>query len=90
MPTQSFDSSTLTQFRRARALYAYNAARNSAVNAGISVRPSQGGGLDNDVRVQKNLGGPTQIVNQSYAERGCECTAGTQTINGYPVNTSTQ
>lgn len=90
MPTQSFDSSTLTQFRRARALYSYNAARNAAVQAGISVRPGQGGGLDNDVLIQKNLGGPTQIVSQQYGERGCACTAGTQTIGGYPANTSTQ
>lgn len=90
MPTQSFDSSTLTQFRRARALFAYNAARNAAVQAGISTRPSQGGGLDNDVRIQKNLGGPTQIVTQFYAEQGCECGGAAQTINGYPVNNSTQ
>jgi hypothetical protein len=90
MPTQSFDSSTLTQFRRARALYSFNAARNAAVQAGLSTRPSQGGGLDNDVRVQTNLGGPTQIVTQFYAEQGCACTAGAQTINGFPVNTSTQ
>lgn len=90
MPTQSFDSSTLTQFRRARALYSFNAARNAAVQAGLSTRPSQGGGLDNDVRVQTNLGGPTQIVTQFYAERGCACTAGAQTINGFPINTSTQ
>lgn len=84
------DSSTLTQFRQARALYAYKSGRDAAVQAGISVRPVQGGGLFNDVRIQTNLGGPTQIVSQSYGERGCSCTAGTQTINGYPVNTSTQ
>jgi hypothetical protein len=90
MPTQSFDSSTLTQFRRARALYSYNAARNAAVQTGNSVRPGQGGGLDHDVRIQTNIGGPTQIVSQQYGERGCACTAGTQYVGNYPANASTQ
>jgi hypothetical protein len=84
------DSSTLTQFRQARALYAYKSGRDAAVQAGASVRPTQGGGLFNDVRIQTNLGGPTQIISQQYGERGCSCTAGTQYVGNYPVNNSTQ
>lgn len=90
MSTRSYDSSMLTQFRQARTLYAYKSSRDTAVQAGTSVRPNQGGGLYNDVRIQTNLGGPTQIVSQFYAEGGCSCSGGAQTFNGYPVNTSTQ
>lgn len=41
MPTTVYDASLLTFRKRAKALYAYNAALSSAVNAGASVRREQ-------------------------------------------------
>jgi hypothetical protein len=91
MSTRSYDSSTLTQFRQARALYSYNAARSAAVQAGTSVRPEQSGGSLNAVLIQRNLGGPRQVVGQQYAERGCACASTVLVTQGdYPANGSTQ
>ena len=41
MPTTVYDASLLTFRKRAKALYAYNAALTGAVNAGASVRREQ-------------------------------------------------
>ena len=41
MPTTVYDASLLTFRKRAKALYAYNAALAEAVNAGASVRREQ-------------------------------------------------
>jgi len=41
MPTTVYDASLLTFRKRAKALYAYNAALSAAVNTGASVRREQ-------------------------------------------------
>ncbi len=83
------DSSTLTQFRQARALYSYNAARSAAVTSGASVRPEQTSGVSNAVLVQRVLGGPAQTVSQAIVEKGCACANySVSSAMGYPANQS--
>lgn len=83
------DSSTLTQFRQARALYSYNASRSAAVTAGQSVRPEQTSSVANGILVQRVLGGPAQTVSQAIVEKGCACAAyNVSSAMGYPANQS--
>jgi hypothetical protein len=85
----SRDSSTLTQFRQARALYSYNAARSAAVATGVSVRPEQTSGVANAVLVQRVIGGPTQTISQGIVEKGCACASyNVSSAMGYPANQS--
>ncbi len=88
MPTGSYDSSTLTQFRQARALYAYNRKLQEAVLAGTSVRREQPSMQLNAVVVSRVTGGPTQIVNQGIVEQGCACDGEAVSALGYPANNS--
>ena len=83
------DSSTLTQFRQARALYSYNAARSAAVASGASVRPEQTSSVGNAALVQRILGGPAQIISQAIVEKGCACANyNVSSAMGYPANQS--
>ena len=90
MSTRNYDYSMLTQFRQARALYAYNKSLNAAVIAGTSVRREQPSMQMNGVYVQRVVGGPTQIVSQGIVEQGCACGELATSALGYPANTSSQ
>jgi hypothetical protein len=89
MTSRCFDSSTLTQIRQNRALYSYNASRNSAVLTGASVRPEQPGQQQAGVVTQRNLGGPSATISQGIVEQGCACSGfTTNSAQGYPANQS--
>ena len=88
MPTGSRDSSTLTQFRQARALYAYNRKLKEAFAAGQSIMREQPSTQLNAVVVARTLGGPVQIVSQGIVEQGCACDGLAVSALGYPANTS--
>ena len=89
MSTRNMDSSTLTQIRQARALYSYNASRAAALQTGATVRPEQPTGQWAGIVVQRNLGGPSAILNQGIVEKGCACDGfNVQSALGYPANSS--
>ena len=91
MSTRNYDSSMLTQFRRARALYAYNRTMSAAVVAGTSVQREQPSTQLNAIYVQRVTGGPVQIVNQGIVEVGCApCNGNVTSALGYPANSSSQ
>jgi hypothetical protein len=91
MSTRNYDSSMLTQFRRARALYAYNRNMKAAVAAGTSVQREQPSMQLNDVYLQRVTGGPVQIVSQGIVEAGCAtCNGSVTSALGYPANSSSQ
>ncbi len=91
MPTANRDASTLTQIRRARALYAYNNALKAAVVAGTSVQREQPSMQLNAVYLQRVTGGPINIISQGIVEAGCAtCNGSVTSALGYPANTSGQ
>ena len=88
MPTGACDASTLTQFRQARALYAYNRKLKEAFAAGQSIMREQPSMQLNSVVLQRVIGGPVQIINQAVVEQGCACDGLATSALGYPANTS--
>lgn len=88
MPAGACDSSTLTQFRQARALYAYNSKLKAEFAAGQTIMREQPSMQLNSVLLQRVLGGPAQIINQGTVEQGCACDTLAISALGYPANTS--
>ncbi len=88
MPSSNRDASTLTQFRQARALYAYNRKLKEDFAAGRSIMREQPSMPLNEVVIQRTLGGPVQIVSQAIVEQGCACDGLATSALGYPANTS--
>ena len=82
MPTAVFDASYLTLRKRAKTLYAYNAANTAAVNAGASILREQPTTQMAEVIVVRRQGGcfctndsdPRGLSMTGNTAAGCGCT----------------
>jgi hypothetical protein len=68
MPTANRDASRVTQRKRAVALYTWNAANKTAVNAGQSVRREQPDTQLGEVLAQRN-------TTKAFIGNSCPCSA---------------
>lgn len=73
----NYDASSVTRYRKARALYAFKVANDSAVIAGLSVLPSQGPAPLNSEKIITNLGAGVIYRDSDAIHAGCACTAPT-------------
>jgi|LauGreDrversion4_2_1035121.scaffolds.fasta_scaffold63851_3 hypothetical protein len=71
MSVANYDSSDVTRFRKARALYAFKNANVASVATGQSVLPYQGPPPMNVVRIDTNLGGGTVWRDGCAIHAGC-------------------
>jgi hypothetical protein len=80
MPTAVFDASYLTLRKRAKTLYAYNAANTAAVNAGASILREQPSTQMAEVIVVRRQGGcfctndAAGLTMTGNVAAGCGCT----------------
>lgn len=71
MSAANYDSSDVTRFRKARALYAFKHSNTAAVNNNQSVLPSQGPPLIDPPRINANIGAGTVWRDGCAIHAGC-------------------
>lgn len=85
MSVANYDSSDVTRYRKARALYAFKTANNAAVQAGTSVLPAQGPAPLNSELIMINLGAGIIYRDTDALHAGCACTTTTNEGNAAPT-----
>ncbi len=91
MSVANYDSSDVTRFRKARALYAFKNSNSTAVNNSQSVLPMQGPPPIDPVRIDTNIGAGTVYRDGCALHAGCatNCPSSTPITNcqGAPAST---
>lgn len=89
MSVANYDSSDVTRYRKARALYAFKTANAAAVAVGTSVLPEQGPPPINDVKIDTRLGAGAVYRDGCVIKAGCNtaCTGALTTCQGAPAPT---
>ena len=89
MSVANYDSSDVTRFRKARALYAFKTANSAAVQLGQSVLPEQGSPPINDVKIDTRLGAGVVYRDGCVIKAGCNtaCTGTVTDCQGAPAST---
>lgn len=89
MSVSNYDSSDVTRYRKARAMYAFKAANSAAVAASASILPEQGPPPLQSERISRILGGGNLIRDGCVIHQGCACAA-TTNCQGQPATTGGQ
>ena len=89
MSVANYDSSDVTRYRKARALYAFKTANAAAVAVGTSVLPEQGPPPINDVKIDTRLGAGAVYRDGCVIKAGCNtaCTGTLTNCQGAPAST---
>jgi hypothetical protein len=85
MSVSNYDSSDVTRFRKARALYAFKAANQAAVTAGTSVLPVQGPPPLNSEQIVMGLGAGVVYRDSDALHAGCVCSVITNEGTTAPI-----
>lgn len=85
MSVSNYDSSDVTRYRKARALYAFKTANQAAVIAGTSVLPVQGPAPLNSEQIVMGLGAGVVYRDSDALHAGCACTATTNEGTAAPT-----
>jgi hypothetical protein len=88
MSVSNYDSSDVTRYRKARALYAFKTANDAAVTVGASVLPSQGPAPLNSELIMTNLGAGVIYRDSDAIHAGCACTTTTNEGTAAPTGGS--
>jgi len=88
MSVANYDSSNVTRYRKARALYAFKTANDAAVQAGTSILPAQGPAPLNSERIITNLGAGVIYRDTDALHAGCACTTTTNEGSAAPTGGS--
>ncbi len=91
MSVANYDSSDVTRFRKARALYAFKNSNTNAINNNQSILPPQGPPVIDPPRINANLGAGTVYRDGCAIHSGCanNCPSSTPitTCQGAPAPT---